>query len=212
MDEPQAPLTNERIDEIADSIMEPPDTSCAAEEDMDRRLLRRFARAVIRAALSTAPVQEVLTDEQIERGRRETFSTENPFCPCDSKTMRKAVRWAERAHGIGLRAALSTHPPAVQPVAPAELHREECDDDDDAAAVEAARDGVSEHCRSVRNRIYEFRKRRDRAALASAPHPPSNTLGDAASGPGSTSLRSSDPYRGEARPGFDDLPVDYEVN
>ena len=34
------------------------------------------------------------------------------------------------------------------------------------------------------------------AALASAPHPPSNTLGDALTGPGSTSLRSSDPYRG----------------
>ena len=41
-----------------------------------------------------------LTDEQIERGREATFSTSNPFCPCDSKTMRKAVRWAEHAHGI----------------------------------------------------------------------------------------------------------------
>ena len=43
-----------------------------------------------------------LTDEQIEKLRRETFSTENPFCPCDSKTMRKAVWAAERAHGIGI--------------------------------------------------------------------------------------------------------------
>lgn len=41
-----------------------------------------------------------MTDEEIERGRKETFSTENPFCPCDSKTMRKAVRWAEHHHGI----------------------------------------------------------------------------------------------------------------
>ena len=41
-----------------------------------------------------------LTDAQIEAGRKATFSTSNPFCPCDSKTMRKAVRWAERAHGI----------------------------------------------------------------------------------------------------------------
>jgi hypothetical protein len=41
-----------------------------------------------------------LTDEQIEAGRAATFSTGNPFCPCDSKTMRKAVRWAEHAHGI----------------------------------------------------------------------------------------------------------------
>lgn len=41
-----------------------------------------------------------LSDDQIERGREASFSTSNPFCPCDSKTMRKAVRWAERAHGI----------------------------------------------------------------------------------------------------------------
>ena len=48
-----------------------------------------------RAAL--AQRREPLTDAQIEQGRRETFSTENPFCPCTDKTMRKAVRWAERA-------------------------------------------------------------------------------------------------------------------
>lgn len=41
-----------------------------------------------------------LSDAAIEQGREATFSTSNPFCPCDSKTMRKAVRWAERAHGI----------------------------------------------------------------------------------------------------------------
>jgi len=37
----------------------------------------------------------MLTDDEIEAGRHETFSTSNPFCPCDSKTFRKAVRWAE---------------------------------------------------------------------------------------------------------------------
>ncbi|ABX35835.1 hypothetical protein Daci_3197 [Delftia acidovorans SPH-1] len=41
-----------------------------------------------------------LSDERIEGLREQTFSTNNPFCPCDSKTMRKAVRAAERAHGI----------------------------------------------------------------------------------------------------------------
>lgn len=46
---------------------------------------------------------EPLTDEQIEKLRRDTFSTENPFCPCDSKTMRKAVWATERAHGIGIK-------------------------------------------------------------------------------------------------------------
>jgi hypothetical protein len=36
-----------------------------------------------------------LTDDEIEKGRDQTFSINNPYCPCDSKTMRKAVRWAE---------------------------------------------------------------------------------------------------------------------
>ena len=53
-------------------------------------------------SLSAAPVvREPLTDEQIERLRENTFSVNNPFCPVDSKSMRKAVRAAERAHGIG---------------------------------------------------------------------------------------------------------------
>ena len=39
----------------------------------------------------------LLTDEQIEHGREKVFSTGNPFCPCDAKTMRKAARWADRA-------------------------------------------------------------------------------------------------------------------
>lgn len=46
------------------------------------------------------PAGRALTDAEIEAGRRQVFSTSNPFCPCDEKTMRKAVRWAERAHGI----------------------------------------------------------------------------------------------------------------
>lgn len=37
-----------------------------------------------------------LTDAEIEAGRKQVFSTDNPFCPCDRKTMLKAVRWAER--------------------------------------------------------------------------------------------------------------------
>lgn len=36
-----------------------------------------------------------LTDAQIEQGWRDTFSTNNPFCPCDLKTFTKAARWAE---------------------------------------------------------------------------------------------------------------------
>lgn len=47
-----ANLPDSEIDAIADSIMEPPDTSDSAEEDLDRKLLRRFGRACIRAALA----------------------------------------------------------------------------------------------------------------------------------------------------------------
>jgi hypothetical protein len=36
-----------------------------------------------------------LSDAQIERGWRDTFSTNNPFCPCNLKTFTKAARWAE---------------------------------------------------------------------------------------------------------------------
>ena len=45
-------------------------------------------------------VQEPLTDEQIEQLREKTFSTNNPFCPVDRKSMHKAVRAAEAAHSI----------------------------------------------------------------------------------------------------------------
>ncbi|MEJ5030084.1 hypothetical protein [Comamonas sp. MYb69] len=58
-----------------------------------------FAEAIL--AAPPPPEREPLTDEQIEKLRKDTFSTDNPFCPCDRKTMQKAVRAAERAHGIG---------------------------------------------------------------------------------------------------------------
>ena len=58
-----------------------------------KRALKRHVSVVIPAPREVQP----LTDEQIEAARHQTFSTSNPFCPCDSKTMRKAVRWAERA-------------------------------------------------------------------------------------------------------------------
>ena len=55
---------------------------------------------IMLAASPTPPQREPLTDGQIEALRKKTFSTDNPFCPCDSKTMRKAVWAAEAAHGI----------------------------------------------------------------------------------------------------------------
>lgn len=52
-------------------------------------------------AKPTAPeVRVPLSDEQIEAARKATFSTDNPFCPVDRKSMLKAARAIERAHGI----------------------------------------------------------------------------------------------------------------
>ncbi|WP_439586947.1 hypothetical protein [Hydrogenophaga sp.] len=62
------------------------------------------ALATTQAAEQREP-QKPLTDAQIEDLRRDTFSTNNPYCPVDSKSMRKAVWAAERAHGIGVKGA-----------------------------------------------------------------------------------------------------------
>lgn len=45
------------------------------------------------APIPQQPAQP-LTDKQIEHGWKQTFSTENPFCPCNLKSFTKAVRWA----------------------------------------------------------------------------------------------------------------------
>jgi hypothetical protein len=58
-------------------------------------------RPVLAALRASTPAERVpLSDEQIEKLRDATFSINNPFCPVDSKSMRKAVRAAEHAHGI----------------------------------------------------------------------------------------------------------------
>ena len=55
-----------------------------------------------RAALSARKPLTPLTPAQMEKGRDQIFSINNPFCPCDSKTFRKVAEWVERHHGIGL--------------------------------------------------------------------------------------------------------------
>lgn len=56
----------------------------------------------LRSALAQSRAQDSggeaakLSAQAIEAGWRETFSTENPFCPCNLKSFTKAVRWAER--------------------------------------------------------------------------------------------------------------------
>jgi hypothetical protein len=59
--------------------------------------------------IAQAQAQQGLTDERIEQGWRDTFSTSNPFCPCDLKTFTKATRWADRE----LRASTAAAPSPV---------------------------------------------------------------------------------------------------
>lgn len=56
--------------------------------------------AALSPAPEVAPVPE-LTSKQIEAGWHATFSTSNPYCPCNLKSFTKAVRWAERALSQG---------------------------------------------------------------------------------------------------------------
>lgn len=48
-------------------------------------------------ATPAAAVPKRLTSMQIRAGWEDTFSTNNPFCPCDLKSFTKAVTWTERA-------------------------------------------------------------------------------------------------------------------
>ena len=61
-----------------------------------------YAVAYARAALSARKPLTPLTPAQMEKGRDQIFSINNPFCPCDSKTFSKVAEWVERHHGIGL--------------------------------------------------------------------------------------------------------------
>ena len=57
---------------------------------------------------------DALTARQIEDGWKRTFSTNNPFCPCNLKSFTKAVRWAEHEVGRAAIAALQAEPqPAI---------------------------------------------------------------------------------------------------
>lgn len=81
-------LTDEQIEKLIEDF-----------NDADGIDLVVFARAIEAAASAPAiaDTAKPLTDAQIEAGWRQTFSTDNPFCPCNLKSFTKAVRWAEHA-------------------------------------------------------------------------------------------------------------------
>jgi len=63
-------------------------------------MLFQLLRAGTLLYASAPPEREPMTDAEIEKAREATFSTDNPYCPVDSKSMRKAARAVEAFHGI----------------------------------------------------------------------------------------------------------------
>jgi len=64
----------------------------------DKEMCRGIWQAAIESTESDKQeAVKPLTDAQIEAGWHQTFSTSNPYCPCNLKSFTKAVRWAEHA-------------------------------------------------------------------------------------------------------------------
>lgn len=85
-----------------------------------------------------------LTAKQIKAGWEQTFSTNNPFCPCDLKSFTKAVNWAERA--LAATAPNAGAPLALEAAARlalAALSEEKAAYDDPIAHVDAAIEALS---------------------------------------------------------------------
>ncbi len=62
------------------------------ETTMDAVHERLYSAAVKRDD-AAVDAKQGLTDNQIESGWHQTFSTSNPYCPCNLKSFTKAVRW-----------------------------------------------------------------------------------------------------------------------
>ena len=71
--------------------------SCPHDDPVADRALSHYWK--LRGESAPQPVEQTraLTGEEIEKGWHKTFSTNNPYCPCDLKSFTKAVRWAEWA-------------------------------------------------------------------------------------------------------------------
>ena len=62
------------------------------------------------APVTAVPALVPLTKDQMERGRDQIFSINNPYCPCDSKTFRKVAEWVEAHHVFGLTVGYGAQP------------------------------------------------------------------------------------------------------
>jgi len=79
-------LLGKIVDEVFDGAIE----DASVIEDIYRVIAREHAAP-------TAGLAAILTQAEIERGWHDTFSTGNPFCPCNLKSFTKAVNWAVAA-------------------------------------------------------------------------------------------------------------------
>ena len=69
----------------------------------DRAGVLKVCRAILALRPAVEPMTP-LTDSEMEKGREQIFSTNNPYCPCDRKTFRKVAQWVEWHHKIGITA------------------------------------------------------------------------------------------------------------
>ncbi|RYE43925.1 MAG: hypothetical protein EOP24_26100 [Hyphomicrobiales bacterium] len=95
----------------------PAPAQAPSRDVLDHEFRKGFIEGQIdmREQIDPSSAVKAMTDAQIEKLREATFSTNNPFCPVDSKSMRKAIRAYEAKQCIGV-AASTTQPPATKGV------------------------------------------------------------------------------------------------
>lgn len=100
----QAEVTDAVIDKIAPQL-DPVGEEHPAEWDIwkDSERICAELRAILPLCPERVPMTP-LTDAQMEAGRDQIFSINNPYCPCDRKTFAKVAQWVERHHKIGITA------------------------------------------------------------------------------------------------------------
>jgi len=113
MSEATTKATDEQIRKIVESIQDP-DTVPAFSNGYYTLTPDELRRAILALRPAVEPMTP-LTDSEMEKGREQIFSTNNPYCPCDRKTFRKVAQWVEWHHKIGIKAkAEDAHKPTKE--------------------------------------------------------------------------------------------------
>ena len=113
MSEAITKATDEQIRKMVESIQDP-DTVPAFHNGYYTLTPDELRRAILAMRPAVEPMTP-LTDSEMEKGREQLFSTNNPYCPCDRKTFRKVAQWVEWHHKIGITAkAEDAHQPTKE--------------------------------------------------------------------------------------------------